>query len=118
MITVIPLVMFLLGTPVAAQEKDYSNSPLNNWYKSLKQNDSNLSCCDISDCGPYTSKIVDDHYEILIEDRWVRVPDNVILKDKDNPTGEAVACFKVLRAYPGDPNTGISWYCFVPPILS
>src|SRR3569833_2223997 len=78
------------------------------WYKGLTipQNGSTsagLSCCDVSDCRPVQYRTSGDHFEAFVDtktfpnqsapNKWLTVPDNTVLKPKDNPTGEAVLCF-------------------------
>lgn len=114
---VLPVMLVLLSIAAFSQtiDKDYSDSPLNQWYKSLKNPITGISCCDISDCTTYPSRTIDDHWEILYEGTWWRVPDDVILKDKSNPAGEAVACFR--KYTNADHSTYIKWFCFVPPFM-
>lgn len=98
------------GRPPAGA--DMSLSP---WYESLKVPNnqtasSGLSCCSIADCRPVRYRMADDHYEALIDtqtfgtdapNKWLRVPDEVIIKNKDNPTGEGIVCFhlKSIRCF-------------------
>jgi hypothetical protein len=73
------------------------------WFRSLRQPQTNLSCCDRSDCRTVRYRIVDGHFQAFIGSEfsrwqnppyaWVDVPDNNVLHRHDNPTGEGVACW-------------------------
>lgn len=82
------------------------NSPIAQWYRSLQRPDVIGGCCDVSDCRPVESRTSDDGqaYEILIDHRWLRVPEEKILHNARNPTGQAVACYM--------PGLGI--LCYIP----
>jgi hypothetical protein len=41
--------------------------------------DTKASCCNLSDCVPTQSRMNEEGYEVLVEDEWTRVPQNVIL---------------------------------------
>ena len=71
---------------------DYPPSPLRDWYKSLKS-PQGVPCCDISDCKPVEARTAGNDWEVAISGRWVRVPPEKVLKAKENPTGQAVACY-------------------------
>jgi hypothetical protein len=73
------------------------------WFRSLHQPNTELSCCDRSDCRMVQYRIVDGHFQAFIgtefgrwqnpPNAWVDVPDTSILHRHDNPTGEGVACW-------------------------
>lgn len=78
------------------------------WYQSLTvpqngTNNAGLSCCDVADCRPVQYRSAGDHFEAYVDsktfpsqaapNRWLVVPNEVVLKPKDNPTGEGVLCF-------------------------
>lgn len=69
---------------------DYSLAP---WFQSLRQPDTGVSCCSIADCRTTDYRTLGDHYEALIDDKWVRVPPEKVLQRVDNPTGRAVVCW-------------------------
>ena len=54
--------------------------------------DTKTSCCNLADCAPTTSRMVDDHYEVLIEGEWTRVPPETI-QQIAAPDGGAHVCF-------------------------
>ena len=95
----------------ATSDKDFPDGPTNRWYKSLKQPQTGISCCDISDCEPVDSRTASDHYEVFINDKWWAVPGKVILESTPNPTGSAVACWNRRNLQSdGSPQ----FYCFIP----
>ena len=49
------------------------------FYSKLKQDDGS-SCCNFDDCRPTLSRSVGDHYEILVDGEWERVPWDTIRK--------------------------------------
>ena len=77
------------------------------WFQSLRQPQTNLSCCDRADCRTVRYRIVDGHFQAFIGSEfgrwqnppyaWVDVPENSILHNHDNPTGEGVACWAGAR---------------------
>ena len=97
----------------AAPEGTDPNSGISEWYRGLRQPDTNMGCCSIADCRPVQYRIVGDSYEFLLDDRfsgvhepkWVPVPAQRILDHTPNPTGSAVACW--------EPQSGVR--CFVRP---
>ena len=60
-----------------------------NWhqdfYSKLQRNDGKGSCCNLLDCRPTQSRMVDDHYEVKVDGEWMRVPldtiNNVVAPD-------------------------------------
>jgi hypothetical protein len=90
------------------------DEPWADWYNSLKiPGAAYTSCCgEQHDCGPTVTRIDRGMLEAYIDTRtfgptapndWVRVPESVILRGHQNPTGEAVACWHFGR-----------FLCFVP----
>jgi hypothetical protein len=63
------------------------------WYQSLRQPNTGVSCCSVADCRAADYRTNGDHYEVLIEDKWVVVPKDKILQHIDNPVGRAVVCW-------------------------
>lgn len=84
-------------------------SPTSQWYRSLKQPGNGVSCCDRADCREYSSRTSGAHWQVLLDNKWVDVPDSVVLR-RDNPTGRAVACILGSAADP-------LFLCFVPPSM-
>jgi len=89
--------------PLRAAPPPHADPDLAPWFKSLRQPETNLSCCDRSDCRTVRYRIVDGHFQAFIGEEfarwqnpphaWVDVPENSILHRDDNPTGEGVACW-------------------------
>lgn len=90
---------------------DYPPSPLSDWYKSLRQPGTGISCCDISDCRPVEARTSGEGWEFDASGRWVAVPSTKVIQNKPNPTGRAVAC------YVGAGDT-VVLFCFVPPSMA
>ena len=42
------------------------------WFKSLRQPETNLSCCDRSDCRTVRYRIVDGHFQAFIGEEFAR----------------------------------------------
>ena len=89
---------------------------MSNWYQSLKQPGTGAGCCSVADCRPYDSRLVADHYEILLNHRWLAVPNSVVLH-RENRAGTAVACLQTQWNYgfgppPADFSPDI--LCFIP----
>src|SRR5580692_9860607 len=85
----IAYVTFLIGA-LAAPPED-ADAYLAPWFSSLSASDG-TPCCAIADCRRTTSRLTADGYEALIDDTWVGVPWDRVLRRTDNPTGQAVVC--------------------------
>jgi hypothetical protein len=62
------------------------------WFESLKQPGTGIPCCSIADCRPVEYRLATDGYEALLDARWVRVPDDKILRGMSNPLARGVVC--------------------------
>ena len=97
------LVLLLLATPLLAAPGYAAPPPgadgsLAPWFQSLSAPGSNASCCSIADCRNVQAEIRGDgHWWAWVDSRtfpdrapnaWIMVPDDVILKRHDNPSGE------------------------------
>jgi hypothetical protein len=69
-----------------------SSEPFAAWYQSLKQPESGVSCCSIADCGPIESRVGPAAYEVYVDEAWVPVPAERVLRRTTNPTGRAQLC--------------------------
>lgn len=100
----------LLGAHIASARDDgrYAQAPHRDWFRSLKQPGTEVSCCDVSDCKPVEARTTNGRWEAFIDNRWVEVPDGKILQSKSNPTGSAVACYTAL-------GESVHFFCFVTP---
>jgi hypothetical protein len=96
------LIFVLLFKPYLAQALPPSATPGPNsgWYESLRTPEGN-SCCSLADCRHFPVKIMDGHYQVLYQDKWMAVPDAAVLKNQDNPTGDYVTCIQREYYYEG-----------------
>ncbi len=93
--------------PVRAEPPPGADPNLAPWYQSLRQPQTNLSCCDRSDCRTVQYRVVEGHFQAFIGNEfarwqnppyaWVDVPENSVLHRHDNPTGEGVACWAGMK---------------------
>jgi hypothetical protein len=81
---------------------------LSEFFRSLRSPTYGFSCCDVSDCRRLPSRQVGSTYQVLISGSWVEVPNDVIIRGRENPVGEAVTCYL--------PHFGI--VCFLPGSLT
>src|ERR1041385_6195214 len=93
--TIVAVMLFeLVAVAQAAPPPDLPFDPeMHQWFSSLKQPNTGISCCSIADCRPYDSQMSGDHYEIRIHGQWWPVPNNVVLH-RENITGSAIACIR------------------------
>ncbi len=78
-----------------------TSGPISDWFKSLKQPGTEMSCCDVSDCRPVRYRAVKDGFDVYIAksefphgtDAWEHVPASKVLRQRENPVGEGVACW-------------------------
>ena len=108
---------FMLAIGHAAPPHDQPIDPvMHDWFQSLKQPNTGSGCCSIADCRPYDSRIVNDHYEILFNNRWYLVPQEVVLH-RENKAGTAIACMRTRWNFdfsPPPPDFDPTIMCFVP----
>ena len=72
----------------ATAQEGYYGADHDKWhqgfYSKLKRNDGG-SCCNLMDCRPTQSRMVDDHYEVKVDGVWMPVPfdkiNNVVAPD-------------------------------------
>ena len=79
-------------------------SPIGQWFRSLVQPDTGITCCSEADCRPVDYRVAGDHYEVAIDRRWIPVPPEKIVH-RENPTGLAILCLGPMSAV---------IFCFVP----
>jgi hypothetical protein len=95
---------------------------LHNWFESLRQPGTQLSCCSISDCHFTSYNQRDGHFEVTVDDWPYVVPDENVLLSTVNPTGKAVICYNYISFGPptlrGEVRTApqdmIEIRCFLP----
>jgi hypothetical protein len=61
------------------------------FYSKLIRKDTKTSCCNLSDCRPTQSRMVDDHYEVKVDGDWLPVPKEAI-QNVSAPDGGAHVC--------------------------
>lgn len=93
-----------LAAPGAPPDGADPGSPIGQWFRSLVQPYTGITCCSIADCRPVEYRIAADHYEVAIDGGWVAVPAEKIVH-RENPTGHAILCRR--------PATTMI-FCFVP----
>ncbi len=90
------------AAPAFAKPPPGADPSLAPWFQSLAQPDTGYPCCSVADCRTVQYRAVADHFEAFIDRRsfggdapeaWVAVPPANVLHRRDNPTGEAVACW-------------------------
>ena len=71
----------VLSTLSFAQE-GYHGAGHDDWhegfYSKLIRKDTKTSCCNLSDCRPTLSRMVGDHYEVMVDGEWLPVPKEAI----------------------------------------
>ena len=84
----------VLSTFSSAQDGHYGAGH-DNWHESfyskLIRKDTKTSCCNLADCRPTQSRMVDDHYEVKVDGEWMRVPKEAI-QNVAAPDGGAHVC--------------------------
>ena len=99
--------IFSNATSLRAAPPPGADPDLAPWFRSLRQPNTDLSCCDRADCRTVQYRIIDGHFQAFIGGEfarwqnppyaWVDVPDGSVLHRHDNPTGEGVACWAGMR---------------------
>lgn len=89
--------LLALAATAHAQPPPNADPALAPWFQSLRQPGTGASCCSIADCRPTEYRTKDNHYEALIEGKWLVVPPEKVLQRTDNPTGRAVVCWTPQR---------------------
>lgn len=102
--------MGLASATATAEAKPPENADpaLAQWYESLRQPGTGVSCCSVADCRSADYRTTPNGYEARIDGVWIPVPPDRVLEHTDNPTGHAVVCYL--------PGRGI--LCFVRPAES
>ena len=109
-----------------AVKPDKTDSELGRWFESLRRpGNHQVPCCSISDCRFTESKIVDGHYQVVIDGRTYAVPEDSIIRDIYNPNLKAVVCINSIDPrYASNPQDAspdkkpFRIQCFVPQDLS
>lgn len=117
--------VLLCATFALAQAKAPSGTDANSstarWFRSLLVPGTSSTCCGVSDCREVSFRTFGAQYQAFIDkrttddrlgffrgpDKWIPVPDNVIIRKEKNPTGRAVACWTYYHGY----------FCFILPSM-
>jgi hypothetical protein len=99
--------LILPAASIAAPPENFDSS-LASWFHDLKAPNGS-GCCDLADCRRTESRITEDGYEAIIDDTWVAVPWDRVLRRTDNPTGTAIVCrmphTKIILCFVRPPDT-------------
>ena len=91
------LLLILLPAPASAQEGHQGHHGVGHaqwhekFYNTLMRKDTKTSCCNMSDCRPTESRMIGDHYEVVVDGEWMRADPSVIQK-LSAPDGGAHVC--------------------------
>jgi hypothetical protein len=104
------IMLAIADSPASAHDP---GEPFAEWFQSLSRPDVvGGSCCSLSrDCQPTEYRLSPapsaegSEYEVLMGERWVRVPERAVIRRHDNPTGSGVLCKAAASDF---------IYCFVP----
>ena len=110
------ILLVLMGSALAAPPEGMKPDPaMRDWYNSLKQPQTGDGCCSIADCRPFDSRIVNDHYEIMLRGRWYTIPREAVLH-RENKAGMAIACLRTQWGPDFTPpaDTTPDVMCFIP----
>jgi hypothetical protein len=98
-------VVFCLVTWTAgANPPEGADASMGPWFHSLHQPGTGTPCCSVADCRPTDFRSTGDHYEAMINGKWLEVLADKVIHRSENPTGRAVVCWT--------PVHGI--LCFIP----
>ena len=88
-------VVLALMTPVLARDNgQFSNVPpdVRAWFKTVRSKNGTL-CCDIADGHRTDYDMRASHYYVPIDGKWIQVPDDAVVENYGNPTGDAVVWY-------------------------
>ncbi len=99
-----------------AEEKGHHthHGDTSEWYTTLHQKGSRMSCCNNRDCRPADGwRMAGDHYEFFFKKskKWCHVPESARLDNQSSPDGEAHVCHEDYIGIDGCP---FPVFCFVP----
>ena len=99
--------VLVFGSIARGAPPEGADQSLAPWFKSLKT-PSGTSCCDVSDCrqvqtrtvgGDVEAFVTKDVYGPSAPDAWVKVPQSIWIRGRENPTGEPVLCWFLGRPF-------------------
>src|SRR4051794_39252933 len=85
-----------LGGPTMASQEPQgyagdNHGTFHGFYQYLFNNNTGGTCCHDKDCRPTQSRMVKDHYEVMINGVWMQVDRSTIIK-QSAPDGGAHVC--------------------------
>jgi hypothetical protein len=87
-------------TPAYAEPPPNADPSLSPWFTSLRAPSTGVSCCSISDCRTVITHEKDGKLWAFIgsafvnaPNAWVEIPESVMIRGRENPTGEPVVCY-------------------------
>ena len=104
------LTCFALPMPAEAQDGHLGHGHEKwhqSFYMTLQRPDGKGSCCNLTDCRPTSGRMVDDHYEVKVNDAWISVPQTKIVH-RSAPDGGFHVCAPY--NFKGGPN---ELYCVI-----
>ena len=101
------------GDPVATDLARKSNPARSQWFRSLRQPDTGLSCCDISDCKRTEADWKQGSWWANVRGLKRPVPPEKVLEKPRSIDGEAYVCATEI----GNPAYA-TIYCFIPPNMA
>ncbi len=103
------IVALALMTPVLARDNgQFSNVPpdIRAWFESVRSKNG-IPCCDIGDGHRTDYDMRASHYYVPINGKWIQVPDDAVVENYGNPTGDAVVWYTEFK-------DAVIIRCFVP----
>lgn len=106
-----------LPTPVAVAQGRGDHDTFHHWYRGLKSPEGE-GCCNERDCHPVASRYTAEGpgggwvLEILIRNRWVKVPEDRILS-VSSPDGGVHACYSDPAPFMTEINPGLVIRCVI-----
>lgn len=87
------------------------------WFQGLMEPNSQRSCCGVSDCRETAGERAgaDGQYEVFVtkEQRWVKIPDRVVLRGVANLIGRPIVCYRASRNI-GSGDFEFTVFCYLP----
>jgi hypothetical protein len=98
------LMCLFLSAAAGANPPEGADQRMAPWFHSLLQPGTGMPCCSIADCRPTDFRSTGNHYEAMINGKWLEVLADKVIHRSENPTGRAIVCWT--------PVHGI--LCFIP----
>ncbi|MGA8155755.1 MAG: hypothetical protein WB822_05970 [Rhodoplanes sp.] len=114
--TLLAIAVQIVGVSADASARDrgnYNEVPgyIRDWFKGLRNPRYGVNCCDQSDCSRTEARTQGNQWQAKTPDgSWIAIPDDKVVNNQDNPTGEPILCALENRAK----ELGWEVICFVP----